>query len=94
MNAILKIYIFIKKSTLTSFNVCFLKLKKIFLIKCSNRGDIQFGTIKKISILRSSYTLGHLIFGVLGTLCDNLNCKCSCLHSNNISDFVDLVDDV
>lgn len=72
---------------------CLKNSKKIFSIKCSNRGDIQFGAIKQISILRLSHTLGHLISGVLGTLCDNLNCKCSCLHSN-ISDFVDLVDDV
>ena len=37
-----------------------------FFFKCSNRRDIQFGTLKKIHILRSSYTQGRLMREVLG----------------------------
>ena len=32
-----------------------------FLKKCSNRRDIEFGTLEKIEILRSSYTRGFRV---------------------------------
>ena len=42
------------------------QFKKKLLKISSNGRDIQFGTFKKIFILRSFYKLGRLMRGVLG----------------------------